>query len=38
VLAHRIIVDPESEFAGVTGADIVSRALVVVEPPAYRAA
>jgi MoxR-like ATPase len=38
VLAHRIIVDPESEFAGVTGADIVLRALVVVEPPAYRAA
>lgn len=38
VLAHRIIVDPESEFAGVTGADIVSRALIVVEPPAYRAA
>ena len=38
VLAHRIIVAPESEFAGVTGADIVSRALIVVEPPAYRAA
>lgn len=37
VLAHRIIVDPESEFAGVTGADVVSRALVEVEPPAYRA-
>ena len=38
VLAHRIIVDPESEFAGVTGADIVARALVEVTPPAYRAA
>jgi MoxR-like ATPase len=38
VLAHRIIVDPESEFAGVTGADIVTRALVEVTPPAYRAA
>ncbi|MBK4346254.1 AAA family ATPase [Lacisediminihabitans changchengi] len=38
VLAHRIIVDPESEFAGVSGADIVSRAIVEVEPPAYRAA
>ncbi len=38
VLAHRIIVDPESEFAGVTGADIVARAIVEVDPPAYRAA
>ncbi|MCU1413978.1 MAG: MoxR family ATPase [Microbacteriaceae bacterium] len=38
VLSHRIIVDPESEFAGVTGADIVSRAIVAVDPPAYRAA
>ncbi|CAN5288847.1 MoxR family ATPase [soil metagenome] len=38
VLAHRIIVDPESDFAGVTGADIVTRALVDIEPPAYRAA
>jgi MoxR-like ATPase len=38
VLAHRIIVDPESEFAGVSGADIVTRAIVEVTPPAYRAA
>ena len=38
VLAHRIIVDPESEFAGVTAEDIVSRVLVDVAPPAYRAA
>ena len=38
VLAHRIIVDPESEFAGVTGADIIARAIVEVDPPAYRAA
>ena len=38
VLAHRIIVDPESEFAGVTAEDIVSRALIDVAPPAYRAA
>jgi MoxR-like ATPase len=38
VLAHRIIVDPESEFAGVTGADIIARAIVSVTPPAYRAA
>ena len=38
VLAHRIIVDPESEFAGVTAEDIVARVLVDVAPPAYRAA
>ncbi|TPW75066.1 AAA family ATPase [Schumannella soli] len=38
VLAHRIIVDPESEFAGVSAHDIVNRILVDVEPPAYRAA
>ncbi|WP_159602553.1 AAA family ATPase [Agromyces humi] len=38
VLAHRIIVDPESEFAGVTAEDIVSRVLVDIAPPAYRAA
>lgn len=38
VLAHRIIVDPESEFAGVTGADIITRALADIDPPAYRAA
>jgi len=38
VLAHRIIVDPESDFAGVTGIQIVERALAEIEPPAYRAA
>jgi MoxR-like ATPase len=38
VLAHRIIVDPESEFAGVTGTEIVERALLAVAPPAVRAA
>ncbi|WP_169053952.1 MoxR family ATPase [Agromyces sp. H66] len=38
VLAHRIIVDPESEFAGTTAQDIVERVLVEVAPPAYRAA
>ena len=38
VLAHRIIVDPEADFAGVTAEDIVSRILVEVAPPAYRAA
>ena len=38
VLAHRIIVDPESEFAGVMAEDIVSRILVSIAPPTYRAA
>ncbi|MEO7721069.1 MAG: MoxR family ATPase [Pseudolysinimonas sp.] len=38
VLAHRLIVDPESEFAGVTAEDIVSHILVDIEPPAFRAA
>jgi MoxR-like ATPase len=38
VLAHRVIVDPESEFAGVSAEDIVARAISAVNPPAYRAA
>jgi MoxR-like ATPase len=38
VLAHRLIIDPESEFAGVKAEDIISRILVDIEPPAYRAA
>ncbi|MGO4535628.1 AAA family ATPase [Leifsonia sp. 2MCAF36] len=38
VLAHRVIVDPESEFAGVTAADVVERAVASATPPAYRAA
>ncbi|MGV8884316.1 MAG: AAA family ATPase [Microbacteriaceae bacterium] len=38
VLAHRVIVDPESEFAGITAEDIVSRILVGIAPPTYRAA
>jgi MoxR-like ATPase len=38
VLAHRIIVDPEAEFTGVTAEDIVEQALAEVAPPAYRAA
>ena len=38
VLAHRIILDPESEFAGVKAEDIVSRILIDIAPPAYRAA
>ncbi|MBI5161150.1 MAG: MoxR family ATPase [Micrococcales bacterium] len=38
VLAHRLIIDPESEFAGVAAEDVVTRILVDIEPPAYRAA
>ncbi|QTX04441.1 AAA family ATPase [Agromyces archimandritae] len=38
VLAHRIIVDPEAEFAGTSAADIVTRAVGRIAPPAYRAA
>jgi MoxR-like ATPase len=38
VLAHRILVDPEAEFAGVTAVQIVERALQSVPPPASRAA
>jgi len=38
VLAHRVMVDPESEFAGVTAEDIVARAISEATPPAYRAA
>lgn len=37
VLAHRIVVDPEAEFAGVTAVQIVERALASVTPPATRA-
>ncbi|GAA4178200.1 MoxR family ATPase [Gryllotalpicola koreensis] len=36
VLAHRIILDPEAEFTGVTAANIVERALAAVAPPTTR--
>ena len=38
VLAHRVIVDPESDFAGVKAEDIISGILVDIAPPAFRAA
>jgi len=38
VLAHRLVLDPESEFAGVKAADVIARILVDIAPPAYRAA
>jgi MoxR-like ATPase len=38
VLAHRIILDPEAEFTGVTAHTIVERALAAVVPPTTRVA
>lgn len=38
VLAHRIIVDPDADFAGTTAEQIVERAVASVAPPATRAA
>jgi MoxR-like ATPase len=36
VLAHRIMLDPESEFAGVTSIQVVERVLATIVPPANR--
>jgi MoxR-like ATPase len=36
VLAHRIMLDPESEFAGVSAIQVIERALATVTPPAQR--
>jgi MoxR-like ATPase len=38
VLAHRLLLDPEAEFAGATAEDVVARIVVDIEPPAFRAA
>ncbi len=38
VLAHRVVLDAEAEFTGVTVASIVERILSQVEPPSARAA
>ncbi len=38
VLAHRVIIDAESDFAGVKAEDVIERVLLDVAPPAYRAA
>ncbi len=38
VLAHRLMIDPESEFAGVKSEDLIAGILVDIAPPAYRAA
>lgn len=36
VLAHRLVLDPEAEFAGVTSAHVLDRVLDEVSPPALR--
>ncbi|MET4705810.1 MoxR family ATPase [Frigoribacterium sp. UYMn621] len=38
VLAHRVIIDAESDFAGVKAEDVIERVLLDTAPPAYRAA
>jgi len=38
VMAHRVIVDPEAEFAGVRGEQLLSSIVASITPPAYRAA
>ncbi|MCR6690389.1 MoxR family ATPase [Cellulomonas sp.] len=38
VLAHRLVLDAEAEFAGVTATDVLARLLDQVAPPALRAA
>ena len=38
VLAHRVIIDAESDFAGVKAEDVIERVLLDIAPPAYRAA
>ncbi len=37
-LAHRIIIDPEAEFSGVQGVDVMTRVVATVPPPTERAA
>jgi len=38
VLAHRIVLDPEAEFDGVTPASVVAQLLLETPPPAERSA
>jgi MoxR-like ATPase len=38
VLAHRVILDPEAEFAGASVRDVVNRVLAEIQPPVDRAA
>ncbi|MDO5286795.1 MAG: MoxR family ATPase [Actinomycetia bacterium] len=36
-LAHRLVLDPESEFNGVSAVDVMSQVLATVQPPTQRA-
>ncbi|MBN9629238.1 MAG: MoxR family ATPase, partial [Actinobacteria bacterium] len=38
VLAHRLVLDPEAEFEGVTASSVVGQLLIEVPPPSDRAA
>lgn len=38
VLAHRLILDPEADFGGVTASSVITRVLADIAPPVYRAA
>jgi MoxR-like ATPase len=38
VLSHRLIINPESEFAGVKAEDVITRIIGSITPPTYRAA
>ncbi len=38
VLAHRMILDPEADFGGVTAEAVIARLLADIAPPAHRAA
>ena len=38
VLAHRLVLDPEAEFEGVTASSIVSQILLEIQPPSDRQA
>jgi MoxR-like ATPase len=36
-LAHRLILDPESEFNGITAVEVMARVIGTVPPPTERA-
>jgi MoxR-like ATPase len=38
VLAHRLVLDPEAEFDGVTPSSVISQLLIETAPPAERVA
>jgi MoxR-like ATPase len=38
VLAHRLLLDPEAEFEGVTSSSVVAQLLIETPPPIDRAA